>query len=252
MAPITFAAMGPRVVVPPPATAPSTNLWSWWSADQSYTETSGTPTTLITVDGTAIGSQLDRSGNGRHIYQTVTLPVFKTNVLNSLPGARYIAGTSMATNAVQPSGNSFTIYAVVNRTASNNFASIVTNDDATLSPRYLIVDNGSGGLRIFNGGYNTAVAMSSTTYHLVAASIDNTGSFPVNLKIDNGADNTENVTGGGNLGASHVTIGFFNGVSWVGDIVEILFYTAVHSFGSGDGLLARQYLNNRYALGLGI
>ncbi len=232
---------------------PSTALWGWWDAEHSYTETTGTPTTLITSDGAAIGSQIDRSGSGHHIYQTSAgaKPLYKTGIINSLPIARFDGSNDLFLGASAPSGNSFSIYAVVARLGGGNFAAIITNDDAGLSPRYLVSDRGGGDLQVFNGGWGNPTNALGLTYHLVAATVDNTGAFPVAIQLDVDTPVTNNVTGGGGLGTAIQVGSFFTGF-WNGDIAEILFYTAVHTLSSGDGLLARQYLNTKYNLGLTI
>lgn len=235
---------------------PSMALWGWWDTGLSYTETSGTPSTPISADGTQSGSQIDRSGNGNHLYAAGGLsgfgPIYKTNIINGLPAARYntpaVAGHQMLTTG-SPTGNSFSIFAVAKQTSINQpYDGLISSTD--LNPRYFI--GGGGGaadLRIFNGGTGAVAAFSANTFHLVAGTIDNTGSFPTTLQIDNNTKVTANATGGGVLGAQ-VSIGlFFNGY-WTGDIVELLLYTAVLDPSSGDGLLARKYLNNKYNLGL--
>lgn len=228
-----------------------TNAYVWVSSDQSYVEDSGTPTTLITVDGTPIGSQLDRSGNGNHLYQAVVKPTFKTNILNSLPAARYNGTTDfLAGTSGGPTGNSFSMYLVVNRTTDNAGAGMISNDNAGLNPRFSIFGDGSGGVQVFNGGNGTASAMSSATYHLVAGSTDNTGSFPGIIQVDNNTAVPTNLPGSGGLG--NVLLGRFFNRFWAGDIVEVILSTAVQSFSAGAGLCNRQYLNSRYNLGLGI
>lgn len=235
-----------------PTNPPSANLWFWLDGTNSYTETSGTPTTIITVDGTAIGSQLDLSGNARHAYKNGFAPTFKTSILNGFPSARFSgAGLTQLLTSTAPSGNSFSMYVVANQTAyTTPYDGLLSNNDAGISPRYSLLDNGGGpSMRVFNGGDGANATLSINAYHLIAGTADNTGSFPTQLQIDNNTLSTANATGGGGLGTG-VSIGlFFNGY-WTGDVLEVLLYTSVHSFNSGDGLLARQYLNGKYNLGL--
>ncbi len=233
----------------PPATA----LYGWWNAENSFTETSGTPTTPVAPDGD-IGSLLDLSTNGHHVYQTTGAlkPQYKTGILNSLPAARF-DGSAYLQGATGPTGNSFSMYAVVNRTADVALGAIISQDDGSINPRYLMGDSGSGGVEIFNGGIGAVATMASTTYHMVAGNVDNTGAFPTQIKVDNGTTVTTNSTGGGFTGTSF-DIGALAIFSryWNGDILEVLIYEAVHDFSTGDGLAVRQYLNTRYNLGLGI
>lgn len=229
-----------------------TSNWFWTDAVHSYTEGSGTPTTLITTDGTTIGSQFDLGGGGHHLYGGTVGPTYKTNILNALPSSRYSAVglTSMAT-ASAPTGNNASIYIVANQTAVfQPYDGLISNGPSDLSPRFAILTNNSGFLGPFNGGYGASPAFSANTYHLIAVTIDNTGSFPTVIQLDNNAANIANAAGGGSLGNTNVGV-FFNGI-WNGDIIEIIFNLAVQPLSTGAGLCNRQYLNSRYNLGLGI
>lgn len=234
-----------------------TNNWGWWAAINSYTETSGTPTTLITADGTQIGSQIDLGGSGNHLYAGgagVLGPIYKTNIVNSLPSARYLAAslTEMLATGT-PSGNSFSMFVVANETAYNTVGDgLITSNDAGLNPRWALFNDGGGpNIKAFNGGDGASAAFSQNTYHLIAATIDNTGSFPTTIQVDNNSNVAANTAGGGGLGTQFRVGAFFNRY-WTGDILEIIFNLAIQPSNTGAGLCNRQYLNSRYNLGLGI
>lgn len=237
---------------------PSTGLWAWYDAAYSYTETSSTPTTLITSDGTATGSGFDRSGGGHHVYQTsgAAKPTFKTNIINGLPVWRFATASSQFLTAAAVPSHTVVIYCVINPTTWANLRGIVGVGGDNSNPRAVLNQSSTGGgasprIALFNGGYGAVSDQATlTNAHLIAASI---GAASSTLKVDNNSDITAAVAGGGagsntELGSNTGNSGYFNG-----DIAEVLIYTATtHNFASGDGLLARQYLNTKYNLGLGI
>lgn len=231
---------------------PTTNLWGWWNATESYTETSGTPTTLITSDGTAIGSWKDLSGNGRHAYQTTAgqKPTYKVNIKNGYPSALFAAASSkyLRVGSV-PTYNPTTVYIVYNLTTWVSTRALFGNDQA--APAHLINHVGSANqVKSYNNGYGTA-SDNGTGWHMYYSRVNGTAGTS---RIDNNSNASSTFTGGGNAGTD-VELGANTGNSWYYDdyISEVLLYTADHTDPTtGDALIVRQYLNDKYALGLGI
>lgn len=233
-------------------TPPTTNLWGWWSADYSYTETSGTPTTLITSDGTAIGSWFDRSGNGRHAYQTTAgqKPTYKTSIKNGLPAALFAAASSKYLSVGSaPTYNPTTVYIVFNMTTWAGSRCLIAN--TAVNPAHLIGTHTSANkLAQYNNSYGTDFE-NGTGWHLVYSRVNGTAGT---ARIDNNSNTSSTFSGGGSAGST-LQLGANTGNSFYWDdyICEMLLYTADHTDPTaGDSLLVRQYLNSRYALGLGI
>lgn len=235
---------------------PTTGLWGWWEATQSYTETSGTPSTLITSDATAVGSVLDLSGNGHHLYQTNASykPTYKTGIKNGYP-AWYNSGSAniqLVGSTGQPS-KPVSVYCVFYGTSWVSFKSVWGNSLGTTD--ILLYTPSSGNLALLNGAASGAtVAVSSSTWYLHAGMINATTT--VTARLDAGSDVTSTITtatsaegnmtilGAGSAGSSSTMYGY---------LLEVIAYTnTTHNFASGDGLLVRQYLDTKYALGLGI
>lgn len=235
--------------------APTTNLWAHWEATEAYTETSGTPSTLITSDGTAIGSLLDKSGNGRHLYQSTAAakPTYKTSIFNSTyPAIRNAAGDYMAlTSGGNPGGTNLSVYAVINRTSEAGLRALL--GDAAGTPNYMIWDGNPAGtnqVRAYrkNAQGSTDTNLTNSADHLLAVVFAGTSST---IRVDDNSNSTGTTGAGG--GTSDLYLGKYDGQSsWIGDIAEMLIYDTNHTVTSGDGLLVRQYLDQKYALSLGI
>lgn len=238
-------------ISPPPAAS----LWARFRADEAYSETSGTPTTLITSDGTAIGSLKDLSGNGNHSYQTThaAKPIFKTNIFNStLPAFRIAAGDFMSlTGAGEPSDptGDITVYAVFNRNAATANVALIGSSSAT--PHFMISDNTLTTIRAYrSNAFSANATIANGTDHMLGVIFDDDDNS-CHLKVDDDTQ-VDTTTGGGNSAAT-VQIGrYSSGSSWDGDIAELLIYEAQHDFTTGDGLAVRQYLDAYYGLGLGL
>lgn len=242
---------------------PQTSLWGWWMGSEAYTETSGTPTTKQTTNLGAIGSLKDMSGNGRHFYQATgsAKPAYiAASVFNSLPGFRIASGDSMDTNAqVIPSTAPchFSLYCVLRPTGWNGNAGLfcTPNDSSIIQAGWTTgttdeytarYGNDSGSQRNIlkwaqgaNHLIHMSQALSSIIYHT-----DN------GLGGVNGYPTAPSTSGGS---GSSQRLGRFAGNGYfIGDIAELLVYTAYHRDGSGgDGFLAKQYLDWKYNLGLG-
>lgn len=235
---------------------PLTSLWGWWKADEAYTETSGTPTTLITTDGTAIGSLKDMSGNGRHMYQTTAAnkPLYKTNQLNSLPIIRGSDNTDFmdTTGAAPTMDGTLSAYIVFKCTTYQTNAAIIGTDSA--SPNFILYQNGSSGdVDVTNASAATTLRSNYSTgaFHLIGA-VWNAGSTWYHAK-DGGAAASAAVGANSGTGTVVRLLTFDGGNRFIGDIAEVLLYDVAHpNPDGGDGLTARKYLNQKYALGFSL
>lgn len=230
------------------AAPPTASLWGWWDAQHAYTETSGTPTTLITADATTIGSLIDRSGNGRHLYIAGSGVTHETNEINSLSAVKFTAAGYLHTNSISVTGTHITSYLIFNATSWTATKGLIgTPDNET--PHYLIYQAPSSPqITIWRGASGAAVSPTLSAWHMVGG-YASTSSTTMCLNAD--APSTAGISGGGTTG--HLALGAFSDRWFVGLIAEALVYTADHSaMTSGDALLVRQYLNAKYALGLGI
>lgn len=244
-----FGASG--VEIPSP---PLTNLWGWWSAEEAYTETSGTPTTLITVDATAIGSLKDLSGNGRHMYQTTAAdkPTFQTAEFGAFPSIRNATTDFMTTAAgVFPTlDGTYSVYIVFRCTTYGTNSALFSVNSNT--PAFMLYQNGaSGDIALGYTAATLTVNYPINVTHLLGGTWAPSGTFY--LAKDGGAPSS--VASPANAGScTLVYIGKFGtGNSFQGEIAEVLFYDASHGNpNAGDGLLARQYLDAKYGLGFGL
>jgi hypothetical protein len=242
-----------------PSTPPLTNLWGWWFAHGgSYTEVSGTPTTLISADGTAIGSLKDQSGNARHFYRSAS-PTYKTGILNGLSIARF-SGASQYMAAASMAATPVSVYAVALQSTFNGAAMVISGNNNL--PTYGMEDvtsAGGGTIGCFYGnggaGANTpGITIGNATWFLCGITLTGvSASETLKVRVNAGSDQSNAVDASGS-NSGNFLMGAYNGsIFWIGDIAEVLAYTGtVHNMGSGDGLLVRQYLNLKYGLGLAI
>jgi len=223
---------------------PLTNLWGWWHAGEVYSDTACT--VRQTTNGGSIAGLLDLSGNSRNLTQATgaNQPVLDTT-LNGID----FDGTNDFFTRSGPA-MPFTFYIVVEFDLWTANRSLLTHTNGVSS-----ISTWQGGsspqVGIFNGA-STGALVSATlgSKRLVGVSYDSVAALGT-LIIDSTSatvGSLSNVPASPfYLGSTHVGSGYLNG-----KISEFLIYTGVHTFGSGDGLLARQYLNVKYNLGLGI
>jgi len=242
---------------------PMTDLWAWYHAEEAYTETSGTPTTLQTTDNADVGSLKDLSGNGYHVYQTVAgeKPHYLTNQQNGLPGIDFDGSNDHLDGATSsfPSGdNTLSIFIVAEWDATANLKAIFGAANSARPSMVIgfgtsLPNNNVVGFYANNNGDpisgSATIGDQTGTTYLIAAS--RTGTTAKGA-ID--AQTTQSITVGGGTGGSILSLGHYNNNSkYNGRIFEVLFYDAyISDFDSGDGLLARQYLDQRWGLGLGL
>lgn len=243
---------------------PTTGLWGWWSAAEAYTQTSGTPSTLITTDGTAIGSLKDLSGNGRHFYQTTTAakPAFKTNIVNGLPSWRTANGDYMDTTGNAPPGSPYdvSIYCVIKPSGFEQNAGVLcTNNDSSTYQIWSDNAASTGQWLARYGNLSGASQASLQTYANGSVAI-----MAISMKLSNkiyhaknggsalaSTGNAPSTPGGG--GTVMRLCRFAGNGYFIGDMCEMLFYTSYHgNMATGDGLAVRQYLNAKYNLGFSL
>lgn len=143
---------------PPPWTPlDGGNLRAWYRADAGLLDASDAP---ITVDGTAIKTWQDQSGNGHHLTQATAgkRPTYKTGAMNGLPGVRcdgvsrfldHLAGADIV------AGTTLTLAVVhVRRVAHANSILVSCHN----SPRAVDWDDASQ-FEYHTGGAGTATAV---------------------------------------------------------------------------------------------
>lgn len=239
-----------------PTSPPATNLHAWWMSTEAYTETTGTPTTKITVDATAIGSLKDMSGNGNHIYQTVGVnkPRYETSVFGALPSISTVTGGFGYLESGNPPtlNGSYSVYAVFKETTHVNNVPILGMNNAT--PRLWIINTTTSGQKSMGYGATTLTVSGFTVNnnHLLAATFQPSSNFYM-ARDDQAPANAASPANTG--GGSSLMLLRNNSVgnTFVGELAEILIYATGHGDPStGNGLIARQYLNAKYSLGFAI
>ncbi len=225
---------------------PSTNQVSWHSGDESYSDTACT--TLQSTDAGSVAAMKDRSGNGNHIIQATgsNQPILKTSQINSLPIVRFDGSNDELANGSFSLSQPFTVYLVYKPVSwgagSRDVMAFSTTGNGVRWQR------SSSQMQLWPG--STAITdsdHSTGSFYLVALKFNGSSS------AQQTNNNTEVTGGSGSGSAGFDYLGSGNGQQWSQiDVAERLIYGAAHTFSSGDGLLTRQYLNSKYALGLGI
>ena len=235
----------------------TTNLWGWWDATNSYSETSGTPSTPITVDGTNMGSMLDLSGNGRHLYTDPTYKAkFKTSIFGSYPGVDFGNATydMLTTSSGVKPGDTLSGYIVLIRDSWVQLGAQIGDVNNTL---FLADGNTAQGFDgvddLTTGGLlvDGVVDMTNGTTHLVAFSMAGSGST-TRLKVDDNATTTGTRYSGYDA-PGRLQVGRYAGYNcWNGRMAELVIYNVQHDTDAATALLIRQYLDWKYNLELEI
>ncbi len=187
---------------------------AWYKADA-----------LALTDGAAVTSWTDSSGNSHPATQAVALqqPVYKTNILNSLPVVRFNAAnlTTLAT-ALFTLDQPVSVFMVV--MVKDNTADQYPTDALTLNQRAFILDiSNPGDVSLYGGGtlFNVNAGLASNSYNVLGAIFNGASSL---ISINGTA--TTGVTSGAS--ASGITIGSGGAGNQPlgGDIGEILFYAS--------------------------
>lgn len=239
--------------LPCPA-APTTSLWGQWYVDGgAYTETVGTPTTLITTNGTSIGSLRDQSGNSRHAYQPVggLKPVYTTGQINNLAAAVFTAASLQFLQVGSIPSLPVTIYVVANRTSSAAPRPYIAAEQGNPLIFVGTLSNNTN-VAVYNAGAGASQNNSNSVWNVVAATVGSGAPSATTLRSNNTITASANATGGA-IGSTVLQFGANVGNSYyfAGSEAEILIYSATHTFTSGDGLLVEQYLSCKYGLNLG-
>lgn len=240
--------------------APTTNLWGHWMGSEVYTETSGTPSTRQTTDGGDIGSLKDMSGNGRHFYQTTaSAKPHMEEAPTGFNGEDCIDFTSqyMVTTGSVYWPDNFSIYVVAERDAWVTLGVLTGSPTAGTG---IFFQDGNAGQGASSPNFycgngvpesNAAGPYSLTNGSPFLAAGSKDASENTSLRVDDSSTLT------GTTYAFNSTLLMWLGYSggsayWNGRLAEFLLYDTAHTFTTGDGLQARQYLNQKYDLGLGI
>lgn len=233
-----------------PTAPPTANQYAWYSADEAYAETTGTPATKVTTDSTLIGSLKDLSTNNRHLLVngTNSKPTFLTSQVNNKPAIRFDGVDDNLRNQSGAFPVSYSLYLVLKQRAWTSgeaiFSDIGANtllNQAGTSPNFRSASNASTPMNTTNATLNQ--------YLLVSLVYDAAG----NSKLGVGNDFVSTST---SIGTTR-GVGFDLGSGIVGsyadfDLAEAIIYNAAQDPTSGDGLTVRKYLDAKYNLGLGI
>ncbi len=226
---------------------PTTSLAGWWHAREAYSNTACT--TLQSTDGGAVAGLKDLSGNGRHLIQSTgaNQPLYKANRLNGNPSVLFDGSNDSLGHTAAISGAN--AYAVVFKMVTwANITSVLANNNDNLP---LMMANSTPNLYTDSAGSLGTVANSALSVGVFGLAFVR---FKTGLQ-EMTVNTTKTSASGTTSFTAEVTLGAAGaGTKWYGAIeaCEVLHYAADLQDNSGDGLKLRQYLNMKYALGLGI
>lgn len=233
------------------ASPPLTNLWGWWNASNAYTDSG--KTTLCSSSGSATCHTLaDLSGNGRDLVQSTSgnRPTWYSSQLNGYPALLFDGSNDVLSITGQNISAPYAfimVFKVPTYTNSDRYCCI---GSSTSNSSLWYYDSSSSANLDFYSGRTPDVniyAAKTADFMLAMSNLNGASSF---FKINNNADSTG--TGFAVSGATTVALGDCPYDSTAGNMYfcEALVYNASMASGYGDGLLARQYLNAKYNLGL--
>lgn len=220
------------------------NIWGCWTASEAYSDTACT--TLQTADGGAVAGLKNLYGIGGNLTQATgsNQPVRKNSQVNSLPSILFDGSNDFLDGAVAV--GKLSAYIVFNPLTASGQETLVAGQGGTFRDAFCF----SAALLGASGSPTGSGDALVNSWQQLAAIFNDASSI---YQINNLASQNLNP---GNTPFSNtafrVGMAANNSQYLGGHIAEILAYTAVHDPASGDGLLARQYLNTKYNLGLGI
>lgn len=239
----------PQYTIPP-----LTNLWGWWNSLNAYTDDG---TTLCSNSGVDVCKQLtDLSGNSRHLTQGTAgyRPTWYSAQQNGYPALRFDRSDDFMSKSSETLAQPLTMYCV----GKNNFPGysgvfIGGSDSSTNTPSRstLFLTSTAPNYITFSAGSSVADlgTTASNSYFMAMGVANGASSFSI---INTSAP--VSLSGTGSLGNTTLSIGAYSDGTFLlgGDIVEILIFSQAHSSSAGEGLAVRQYLNQKYALGLSL
>lgn len=234
---------------------PATNLFGWWEANEVYDNVDPTAGSKITVDGTAVHSWKDLSGNNRHLSQATASrrATFATNELGAQPSVSFDGSDDWYSYA-QALPSSFSAYTVVSVAAGAG------DRDAILSgtsgaEKWLGVRTGSPDkIQMYAGSWqpSSGTDISNDTYILVGCAYENVAGDNTTIVID---DDTPATGPAGTSGATgDIRLGGYSNSStytFTGNIAAMVVYdTPDADLDIKTSARVRNWLNSEYNLGL--
>lgn len=224
-------------------------LTAWWAADYGVEEANGDPA----EDTDEVLNWLDQSGNGRTLTgaNDTTKPQYLTNIMNSKPVLRFVAGAfevraTVADIATLLTNNAKTIFTVVNTNAVS--AGIWYADTGAADAIACQTDSSDDLISTNNDGTSdnaTKVATSVPLIHTymhdgtsVYSGVSDTRTASLASTL---SGNTAVMTGTFNVGRTRAAFGSF-------DLAEIVMYNVALS--EADRQLVEQYLATRWGITL--
>ncbi len=224
---------------------PSTSiLYAWYKGDEVYTDAGAT--TKATTSGASIQVWKDSSTNGRDLVATSagTRPTFQTAQIGTLPAVRF-DGVNDFLKRVEATAFpvKYTIHIVLKRRASGGVRGVWCDQGSNTSITFLGTDNKiavNTGSNQLNLPFDAA-----TTFQVVTVAVDPTATSTL-------ATGTQSVVSGTLVGATRGS-GYDFGSAFYStyadfDLAEAIIYSEAQTVGSGNGYLARKYLDAKYGL----
>jgi hypothetical protein len=211
-----YTVYGATTATPPAAWDPgdTTNLWGWWKADG-----------LSLSDGDSVGTWYDSSGNGRNmtLVAGAQKPIYKTNILNSLPVVRFtIAGQQALAAGGNSGGQGF-------------YTTFIVAKSQSASTNSYAMAFGGPGLAIIHGFADNLWEY----YQTPRTTLDSISTTAFKIIVDTmAAPGTTSFTEFGGNGAAEY---------WGGDVAEIIVFSYETDVNAGITRV-KAYLNTKYGL----
>ncbi|MFA6170719.1 MAG: DUF2341 domain-containing protein [Candidatus Margulisiibacteriota bacterium] len=193
-----------------------------------------------TVDGTAVSTWTDKSGNDNNAVQATgsKQPLYKVNILNGLPAVQFSAATYQTMTNSTNFSPAYTLTYVSRQTGGTNDRVI-----ASLSNNWLAGYYGGNKDQFYAEGwvYNPSSA-SDTNWHLYTAQ----GTGSLSTIFHNGTSLASNANGV--AGPNGLSLNGYQGTAQFSNaqITELLVFNSALS--TDDRQQAERYLNNKYRL----
>lgn len=211
-----------------------TGLQAWFKADAITGKN----------DGDAIAQWNDSSGNARHATQATgaNQPLYKTNILNGKPVARFDGTDSLATASFTAITQPTTIFVVASTRTSGTGTQFICDGIGSTNRNAIFEASGAGTMSIFSNAVLASAITGAQPLSIWTALFNNTASDlrKNGTSIVNGTSGAQVLTGV-RLGASDTASS-----NLIGDIAEYLLY--VGNVSGSNRTAVERYLSQKYGI----